>query len=315
MKPSLALFGALVMLGPVSAVHLSGAPQNNSDDAQLIRVPYTSAVDHSEREFFLYLPRGYGQDAGKKWPVLVFLHGDGERGDTSEDLDYVLKNGPLYEAWVQKKDLPFIIITPQLWLFGRDVNGPDYLVNRTRDEIPQRLEEGIPEHTADAAAREDFGPMIGALAARAVPAMPPAIANTLWDKADPDVLNILDSVLADYQADDNRVYLTGVSLGGFGTWYYASQYPDKFAALVPVVGYGTLEQAEVIGSAGIPVWAFSGGRDAVVQTQYFFAAMNRLEELGDEIRFTTEQDMSHDVWNRVYARQDVYDWLLSHAKD
>jgi predicted peptidase len=315
MKPFLALCGALIVFGPVGAARLSGVSQDNPDGAQLLRVPYTSAVDQSEREFFLYLPRGYGQETGEKWPVLLFLHGDGERGDTSEDLDYLLKNGPLYEAWVQKKDLPFIIIAPQLWLFGRDVNGPDYLVNRTRDEIPQRLEEGIPEHTADFPAREDFGPMIGARAASAVPAMHPSIAKTMWDKADPDVINILNSVLADYQADDHRVYLTGVSLGGWGTWYYASQYPDKFAAIVPVVGYGTLEQAEVIGGAGIPVWAFSGGRDGTVPTPYFFPAMNRLEELGDEIRFTTEQDMSHDVWNRVYAGQDVYDWLLSHTKE
>ncbi|MBI5960235.1 MAG: prolyl oligopeptidase family serine peptidase [Chloroflexi bacterium] len=246
---------------------------------------------------------------------MVWLHGDGERGETLDDLDYILKNGPLYEAWIQKRDLPFIIVAPQLPLFGRDKTGPDYLVNRTRAEIPQRLTEGVPPHTADAPARVIAGEMVGAVAAGTVAELGPDISYSTWDVVDPDVITVLDTVLADYQVDRSRVYMTGVSLGGFGTWHYASQYPDYFAAILPVVGYGTEAQAEAIAEAAIPVWAFSGGRDPVVQSQYFFAAMNKLEEMGNEIRFTTEQDMFHDVWNRVYAREDIYDWLLSHTKN
>lgn len=292
----------------------SGAISAQDDgEAQLLKLSYTSAQDGLERYYFLYLPTGYGQDATQTWPVLLWLHGDGERGETLEDLDYMLKNGPLYEAWIQKRDLPFIIVAPQLPLFGRDKTGPDYLVNRTRAEIPERLEEGVPPHTPDVPAVAIVGPMVGAVAE-----MPEDlagdVAGTTWDVVDPDVITVLDDVLANYQVDRSRVYMTGVSLGGFGTWYYASKYPDYFAALLPVVGYGTEAQAEAIAEAGIPVWAFSGGRDPVVQTKYFFAAMNKLEEMGDEMRFTTEQDMFHDVWNRVYARQDVYDWLLSHTK-
>jgi predicted peptidase len=247
--------------------------------------------------------------------VLVWLHGDGERGETLTDLDYLLKNGPLYEAWIQKRDLPFIIVAPQLPLFGRDVTGPDYLVNRTRAEIPQRLAEGVPPHNADAPALAIVGPMQGAAAAAEVPELGGDVAGTTWDVVDPDVITVLEAVLSNYQVDKSRVYMTGVSLGGFGTWYYASKYPDYFAAILPVVGYGSVAQAEAIATAAIPVWAFSGGRDPVVLTQYFFAALNKLEEMGDEMRYTTEQDMFHDVWNRVYAREDIYEWLLSHTKD
>jgi hypothetical protein len=69
-----------------------------------------------------------------------------------------------------------------------------------------------------------------------------------------------------------------------------------------------------VAKAGIPVWVFSGGRDPTVETKYFFAGMNRMNELGATMRFTTEQDMFHDVWNRVYAGEDVYKWLLQYKK-
>lgn len=279
------------------------------------RVSYVSTVDSLERDFFLYLPQGYEANSDKEWPVLLFLHGDGERGNGKEDLDYVLKYGPLYEAWIQKMNIPLIIISPQLHMFGRDgQGGPDYILNRTRKEIPERLAEGMPEHNADGPALMMYGPMVGAVAAGSA-LWDQVVTGTGWHKTNTDVITILDSVLAKYNADANRVYLSGVSMGGFGAWHFASQYPDKFAAILPVVGYPTVEQAEAIAKAGIPAWTFSGGRDPVVQTQCFFPGMNKLEEMGGVMRFTTEQDMFHDVWNRVYARQDIYDWLLQYTKE
>ena len=92
----------------------------------------------------MYLPKGYGDDSEKKWPVLMFLHGNGERGNGKEDLDYTLIHGPLYEAWIQKRDIPFILIVPQKHMFGVDTLGIDYIDNRTRDWIPERLVEGVP---------------------------------------------------------------------------------------------------------------------------------------------------------------------------
>ncbi|GAB4579401.1 MAG: hypothetical protein Fur0022_21390 [Anaerolineales bacterium] len=273
-----------------------------------------SSPTRPQKSYLLYLPQGYNPDDPHPWPVLLFLHGDGERGDTLADLDYLLVLGPLYEAWIQKRDLPFIIISPQLPLFGRDVDGPDYLTKRTRDKIPLRLEQGTPPHTLDARARDYYGPMTGALDPGLVPPPHDEIKDKMWDQSDPEVIHILDHVLTHYHTDPQRVYLTGVSLGGYGTWHFASQYPEKFAAILPVVGYGTVEQAEAIARANIPVWAFSGGRDLAVETQYFFPAMNKLDELAANYRFTTEQDMGHDVWNRVYAREDVYQWLLQYKK-
>ena len=277
----------------------------------LLRLP---SPTNPQKAFLLYLPEDYDPALSKLWPVLLFLHGDGERGDTLDDLDYLLALGPLYEAWIQKRDLPFLIIAPQLGLFGRDKDGPEYLTQRTRAHIALRLEQGTPPRTPPFPTREAGIEMTGALAAETVPPSRDEIKNKMWDQADSEVIDILNFVLAHYHADPRRVYLTGVSLGGYGTWYFAGRYPEKFAALLPVVGFGSVEEAEIIAQAGIPVWAFSGGRDMAVPTQYFFPAMRKLDDLGATFRFTTEQDMGHDVWSRTYAREDIYHWLLQYEK-
>jgi predicted peptidase len=278
------------------------------DAEQLQRISYVSHLDRKERDFFLCLPRGYGREGSRKWPVILFLHGDGERGDGKGDLDYLLKNGPLYEAWIQKRELPFLIVSPQLHLFGKDKpGGPPYLVNRSRSEIPERLAEGVPTHNRDVANKT---PMAGAIPAEDFPFVfsPPGDG---WDQVEKDVMGILDKVLAEFQADSARVYLTGLSYGGWGTWFLASRHPEAFAAISPVVGWGHPDLMEPIAKVNMPVWAFSGGKDDSVKTKYFFSGLNRLIALGaTNVRFTTHQDMGHDVWNRVYAGQDLYDWFL-----
>jgi predicted peptidase len=118
-----------------------------------------------------------------------------------------------------------------------------------------------------------------------------------------------------YKGDDKRVYLTGLSYGGFGTWYLASKHPEKFAAIAPVVGYGTPSMAPALVAAKMPIWVFGGGRDQTVPVKYFYPLLNELERLGHpDVRFTIEADMGHDTWIRVYASQDLYTWLLSHSK-
>lgn len=298
------LFATLFCLSPLPA-----------QDAQLLRTTYTSTVDDLERDCFLYLPTGYNNDESKAWPVLLYLHGDGYRGDGKEDLDYLLGIGPLYEAWIQKRDLPFIIVAPQLHMFGRDgEDGPDYIKNRTREGIPQRLEEGLPRRPQNMPAREWYGPMQGALATKEQ-LEGKVRANSGWRLTNPDLIQILDTVIENYRANDNQVYLAGSSMGGFGTWYYASKYPERFAAILSVVAFPTVNQATAIAEAGVPAWVFSGGRDPQVETKYFFLGMNKLDELGAKFRFTTEQDMFHNVWNRVYAGEDIYNWLLQFQKE
>ena len=278
--------------------------------AELIRVSRVSAATHAERDHFLYLPKGWRKDSSQRWPVLLFLHGNGERGDAKADLDFVLKNGPLYEAWIQKRDLPFIVVAPQLPMYGMDEHA-DYLKNRTRAEIPERLTSGVPERPAEFATPS---PMTGAVSEPLAKTMTPYGLPKGWPELETDLLAILDDVLANYHGDPDRQYLTGVSYGGFGTWYIASKHPDRFAAIVPVVGFGHPDLMPPIAAAKLPIWCFAGGRDEAVKVKYFYPGLNRLEQLGHELRFTIEADMGHDVWARVYAGNDVYDWMLRHQK-
>jgi len=278
-------------------------------DARLLKVPYASQATRSERDFFLYVPAGYTDSPAKRWPVLLSLHGNGERGDAKEELDFVLKNGPLHEAWIQKRDLPFLIVAPQLPMYGRDQHA-DYLRNRSRDEIPRRLAQGtpapLPHHPTE-------GPMLGAVPDSDLPHGAEGPPKG-WPELEFDLIHILDRVLEEYRVDRSRQYLTGLSYGGFGTWHMASKYPGRFAALVPVVGFPHPEHIPAIAAAQTPIWCFAGGRDASVKAKYFYPGLNLLEELGHRaFRFTIEADMGHDVWSRVYAGNDVYDWMLGHS--
>lgn len=137
-----------------------------------------------------------------------------------------------------------------------------------------------------------------------------------WYKCEQDVLEIITSVLDTYHADADRLYLTGLSYGGYGTWYLASHHPELFAAIAPVVGWGHPDLMLALANPPMPVWVFAGGRDGAVLTKHFFPGLNKLEELGHpEVRFTIHEDMNHDVWERVYGGQDIYDWLLLHRRD
>lgn len=274
---------------------------------ELKRISYASARMGVERDYYVYLPPGFAER--DHWPVILFLHGNGERGDGKGELGYVLKHGPLFEAWAQKKDLPFVIISPQMPMY--DQGEVSYIKNRKPADIPARLPEGIhpypPHYTGKA-------PMEGQLSDPQVPLRgedDPRGWNTIAD----EVMGMLDHVLAQYKGDPRRVYLTGLSYGGLGTWYLASKHPTRFAAIAPVVGFGHPEMAPAIAGARLPVWVFAGGRDPVVPVKYFYPLLNRLEELGHpDVRFTIEADMGHDTWVRVYSGQDLYRWFLSHSK-
>ena len=281
-------------------------------EAQLLRVPYQSKIDQSERDFFLYLPKNYSADSNQPFPVLMFLHGNGERGNGKDELDYVMIHGPLYEAWIQKRDLPFVMIVPQLPMFGFDEMGLDYIDNRDTSWIPKRLQTGTPPRTIPY--QPDY-PMIGALQSDTFP----NDIKTLpmgWEQCDEDLMNMLDYVSQNFNIDKNRIYLSGLSYGGFGTWNMASRHPEVFAAINPIVGWGHPDFMSPIAKNQIPVWAIAGGRDNVIQTKFFYKGINRLEELGhNNVRFTVHEDMGHDTWIRVYGGEDIYNWLLSHKKD
>jgi dienelactone hydrolase len=308
-KTCLVLIAGAVLLCAALAP-AAGAEPSGASAPRLVRQAYPSTTGQ-ERDVYVYLPVGYDSDAARRWPLLLFLHGDGERGDGKADLDWVTVHGPIYEAWTRKRDLPFVVVAPQLDLFGRDETVP-YIKSRDASTIPRRQAEGVPPRPEEFPTPQ---PMTGATVAADVPIGPEGPPDG-WPRREQDFLTILDLALEDYRVDPRRVYLTGLSYGGFGTWYLASRHARRFAAIAPVVGWGHPDLMPPLAERRVPIWVFAGGRDPVVPVRYFYPGLNKLEELGHkEMRFTVHEDMGHDTWARVYGGQDVYDWLLSHRLD
>lgn len=277
-------------------------------EAELKRDTFFSEAANSQREYFVYLPKGYNSNLDKKWPLLMFLHGNGERGNGQDELDFVLMQGPLYEAWIQKKDLPFIIISPQLPMFGFDKKGIDYISNRTKKNIPKRLIQGVPPRP------DAFETELALRRTESVINMSEVepLLPYGWEKIEKDLIVILDNIEKSYRVNKGQTYLSGLSYGGFGTWYMASKHPNRFAAIAPVVGWGHPSLMEPIAAENIPVWQFAGGRDGAIDIKYFYAGLDKLEQLGhNNLRFTVHEDKAHDAWTRVYSGDDLYKWFLS----
>ena len=284
------------------------ASQNRiQPEPQLLRRQYASSVTGQQREYLLYLPQEYEDQSERKWPVILFLHGGAERGDGREDLDYVLRHGPLMEAWIQHRDLPFIMVSPQLPVFDQ----VQQTTSRQALPKPKRLETPPPREPpfrsdrpiarAAEAKPDSWDPRLG----------PPAG----WWKVEDDVISILDEVLEDYRADADRVYLTGLAYGGFGTFYMAAAHPNRWAAIAPIVGMGDVLTVAPLAERDLPIWIFGGGRDRVVLVGWLHELVQALEEAGHTaVRFTVHKDLGHDAWKRVYAGQDLYDWFLLHVR-
>jgi predicted peptidase len=282
-------------------------------DAQLLRIPYHSTATDDSREFLVYLPIGYDAEKDQRWPVIFYLHGGGERGDGTEDLDHVMRNGPLAEAWICHRDLPFVMIGPQLPIFGME----NQLQLRAGDPKPVRLASGPAPRRVVVRPSQ---PMVRA------PDLTPSDFDVTeawgddgppggWQLYKDDLIAMLDTVLRSFRTDPERVYLTGLSYGGYGAWYMAATSPDRWAAVAPMCGDANLELVRKLAEVQMPLWIFQGGRDARVKPQWIYDVANALERAGHQsVQLTIHEDLGHNCWTRVYAGQDLYDWFLSHKR-
>jgi predicted peptidase len=131
------------------------------------------------------------------------------------------------------------------------------------------------------------------------------------------LLLLLDEVTRHYRIDESRVYLTGLSMGGYGAWHLGSECPDRFAAVVPVCGgfdalLGYPER--VCKLQRTPVWAFHGVKDKVVPPSESRALARQLRRCGGNVRLTIYPDLGHDCWTRTYADPALYAWLLQQRR-
>jgi predicted peptidase len=122
------------------------------------------------------------------------------------------------------------------------------------------------------------------------------------------VLQLLDVITKTYAVDKNRLYLTGLNMGGDGTWRLVADNPRRFAAAVPICGIGVPEDAYRL--AKLPIWVFHGDQDRSVPIERSVEMVKAIRASGSKkIRFTTLEGIGHNSWSSAYAPPDLYKWL------
>ena len=139
---------------------------------------------------------------------------------------------------------------------------------------------------------------------------PQAPPQTGWKS---DVLKaMLDDLKKKFRVDRDRIYLTGLSMGGFGTWDLAEKYPDEFAAIAPICGGGDIEKVWKL--RHMPVWCFHGAKDNVVPIASSQRMIDALKKFNPGIKFTVYPEAEHNSWEVTYNNDSLYDWFLSQKK-
>ncbi|MFQ5794344.1 MAG: aldo/keto reductase [Candidatus Bipolaricaulia bacterium] len=199
--------------------------------------------------YLLFLPKSYGANPQKKWPLILFLHGIREWGNNLE----LVKRYGIAKVAEGQQDFPFITVSPQ-----------------------------CPKYS--------------------------------WWTTKVEALNaLLDEVVTTYAVDTDRLYLTGFSMGGYGTWHLATAYPERFAAIAPVCGGGDSKQACAL--KDLPVWAFHGAKDRVVRLRVSQKMVSALKACGGNVRFTVYTDIGHDdASTQTYENPELYEWFLKYTR-
>jgi len=139
----------------------------------------------------------------------------------------------------------------------------------------------------------------------------PQSQKRTW-KADSDdakrALAILDEVQKSYKVDAKRIYLTGLSMGGFGTWSLAAAFPERWAAIAPICGGGNPSTAEKI--KNVPCWCFHGDADKAVKVEQSRSMIEALKKAGASPRYTEYEGVGHNSWDRAYGTAELYEWFL-----
>ncbi len=136
-------------------------------------------------------------------------------------------------------------------------------------------------------------------------------ASAWVDLCDP-LLAMMEELIEDLELDPRRIYLTGISMGGFGAWKLAAAKPSRFAALVPICGGGDPTWAPRL--RDLPTWVFHGADDPIVSVRHSAIMVEALQELGAPVRFTVYPGVGHDSWTQTYEKAELYDWLLGQRR-
>ena len=205
-------------------------------------------IEHNESKWKFPFAEYVCNDADKKLPLIIQLHGAGERGEGGDELYLVDVHG--FTEVVKDKDYECRIIMPQ---------------------CPK---------------------------------------DTFWAARVESILEFINQLKAEFNVDEDKVYLTGMSMGGFGTWFTAMAKPELFAAIAPVCGGGMPWNAGVL---TMPIWAFHGALDDVVTPRHSDEMVEKLEAIGADVTYSRVEGVYHAVWDVAYT-EELLNWLLSKKK-
>jgi predicted peptidase len=209
-------------------------------------------------------------EPGKRYPLVLFLHGLGERG--TDNVRQLLWGAGEFVKPENRRKYPCFVVAPQcpptaLWVRGevKDLLGPTFVLSKK-----------------------------------------PSQPMTL-------VLELIDKLVAhDLPVDKSRVYVTGLSMGGFGTWDLIERRPDFFAAAVPICARGDAAQAAKL--KNLPIWVFHGDADPIVPLRHSKEMVAAIRKAGGAPKITIYPGVGHDSWSATYANPEVMAWLFAQKK-
>jgi predicted peptidase len=138
-------------------------------------------------------------------------------------------------------------------------------------------------------------------------------AKTWWDETVPALTALLDQIGRDYRVDPDRVYVTGLSAGGSGTWTLIAQEPQRFAAAIPISGAGS--RAGIKRLVDLPIWVFHGAKDPVQPVEESTRLVEAIQaQGGTRVKLTVYPDAEHDAWTRTYDDRAVWEWLFAQRR-
>ncbi len=140
--------------------------------------------------------------------------------------------------------------------------------------------------------------------------MPQCPIDTFWVAKIESIKKFIDKMIVKFSADTNRIYLCGLSMGGFGTWYTAMAYPELFAAIAPCCGGGMAWNAQTL---KMPIWTFHGLNDTVVSPNQTIEMVEALKSRNLNLKCDLYEGVGHDSWNKAFSEQTLH-WILSHKK-
>jgi len=205
------------------------------------------------RRYVVYVPHDY--DPSKPWPLVMFLHGAGERGDgglaqTDVGIGRSIRFRP---HW-----FPCIVVMPQC------------------------------------------------------PKESPSGERASWVDVIDDIDLALAQTRAEYNIDGSRMYLTGLSMGGYGTWFYGARRTDTYAALMPICGGGNVEDADEL--ARLPIWVFHGLADKLVPPEKSREMVDAVRKAGGTVKHTEYPGIGHNSWDKAYGTAEAIEWLLAQQR-